>query len=97
MRETPIAGHAGQHFIHCFYCGSVGYFSCPNFFLYFQKSHDVKTEDAQQEKENSDAGAGTALLENTNTDAKAKSRIANSSAHINPVGCWYFQEHTLFP
>ena len=33
-----------------------------------RQSHDVKTEDAQQEKENSDAGAGTALLENTNTD-----------------------------
>ena len=33
-----------------------------------RQSHDVKTEDAQQEKENSDDGAGTALLENTNTD-----------------------------
>lgn len=33
-----------------------------------QQSHDVKTEDDQQEKENSDDGAGTALLENTNTD-----------------------------
>ena len=33
-----------------------------------RQSHDVKTEDAQQEKENSDAGAGTALWENTNTD-----------------------------
>ena len=33
-----------------------------------QQSHDVKTEDAQQEKENSDAGTGTALLEITNTD-----------------------------
>ena len=33
-----------------------------------RQSHDVKTEEAQQEKENSDAGAGTALLENTNTD-----------------------------
>ena len=33
-----------------------------------RQSHDVKTEDAQQEKENSDDGTGTALLENTNTD-----------------------------
>ena len=33
-----------------------------------RQSHDVKTEEAQQEKENSDDGAGTALLENTNTD-----------------------------
>lgn len=32
------------------------------------QSYDVKTEDAQQEKENSDDGAGTTLLENTNTD-----------------------------
>ena len=33
-----------------------------------RQSYGVKTEDAQQEKENSDDGAGTALLENTNTD-----------------------------
>lgn len=32
------------------------------------QSHDVKTEDDCQVKENSDDGAGTALLENTNTD-----------------------------
>ena len=28
---------------------------------------------------------------------KAKNRNVNASAHINHVGCWYFQEHTLFP
>ncbi len=33
-----------------------------------RQSHDVKTEEVQQEKENSDDGAGTALLENINTD-----------------------------
>lgn len=33
-----------------------------------RQSYDVKTEDDRQEKENSDDGAGTALLENTNTD-----------------------------
>ena len=33
-----------------------------------RQSHDVKTEDDQQEKENSDDGAGTALMENINTD-----------------------------
>ena len=33
-----------------------------------RQSHDVKTEEVQQEKENSDDGAGTAFLENINTD-----------------------------
>lgn len=33
-----------------------------------RQSYDVKTEDDRQEKENSDDGAGTALLENINTD-----------------------------
>ena len=33
-----------------------------------RQSYDVKTEDNRQEKENSDDGAGTALLENINTD-----------------------------
>ena len=33
-----------------------------------RQSHEVKTGDVHQEKENSDDGAGTALLENTNTD-----------------------------
>ena len=33
-----------------------------------RQNHDVKTEDAQQGKENSDDGAGTAPLENINTD-----------------------------
>ena len=33
-----------------------------------RQSYDVKTEDDRQEIENSDDGAGTALLENTNTD-----------------------------
>lgn len=37
-----------------------------------RQSYDVKTGDAHQEKENSDDGAGTALLENTNTDVSLK-------------------------
>ena len=37
------------------------------------------------------------LLRQNIVPTKATGRIVNSSAHINHVGCWYFQKHTLFP